>query len=478
MLPTGLRFELVFQKRKPFNLSTTEQMSDLKAYLLCRFANNSGVYTSWSGDSPIPTVVVDEFLPDWKVPDDAGIIVTHMHYRWEELAALRKVLQQDRVPVLILSDGIIEYRNVWEHPDLAEGSMFQPVLGHKLACIGRGQARVIESWGNAGYCEVVGLPRLDQIDFANIAQPQSTGPFRVLVATATTPAFDQTQRDTVVESLKQLKDWFSKNPVLPDGDGDQGRPIEVVWRLSDGLESDIGLEVAPGKNESAPDQRPPIGKAMESVDAVITTPSTMILESMLRKRPTAVLDFHNSPCYFSTPWTIKTADQIGFTIGELAAPPKHKMMFQEFVLQDQLEFLTPAKPRMLELVEAMVAAGVEARQSGNGIKLPARMLLDPQSGFVAVPDSFELRSLYSNNSGSSNGDQSAFQNREIDQLQIELAAAIKRLEQLPAELVEKNHHIANLNEKLDRARARVDEMHARVVAIRKRFGVKPLDQEE
>ena len=146
--------------------------------------------------------------------------------------------------------------------------------------------------------------------------------------------------------------------------------------------------------------------------------------------------------------------------------------------RDQLEFLTPAKPRMLELVEAMVAAGVEARQSGNGIKLPARMLLDPQSGFVAVPDSFELRSLYSNNSGSSNGDQSAFQNREIDQLQIELAAAIKRLEQLPAELVEKNHHIANLNEKLDRARARVDEMHARVVAIRKRFGVKPLDQEE
>ena len=458
-------------------------MLDLKAYLLCRFAHNSGVYTSWSGDSPIPTVVVDEFLPDWDVPEDAGIIITHMHYRWEELAALRKVLQQDRVPVLILSDGIIEYRNVWEHPDLAQGSMFQPVLGHKLACIGRGQARVIESWGNAGYCEVVGLPRLDQIDFANTAQPDSAGSFRVLVATATTPAFNTAQRETVVESLKQLKDWFAKNPVLSSSNGDQARPIEVVWRLSDGLESDIGLELESSENESDPDQRPPIGEAMESVDAVITTASTMILESMLRKRPTAVLDFHNSPCYFSTPWMIKSSDQIGFTIGELAAPPKHKMMFQEFVLQDQLEFRTPAKPRMLELVEAMVAAGVEARQSGNGIKLPARMLADPQSGFAAVPESFELSSLYSGNSG--NGDHSAFQNREIDQLQIELAAAIKRLEQLPAELVEKNHHIAHLNrhitqlnEKLDRARARVDEMHDRVVAIRKRFGVKPVDQEE
>jgi len=442
-------------------------MSDLKAYLLCRFAHNSGVYTSWSGDSPIPTVVVDEFLPDWEVPDDAGIIITHMHYRWEELTALRKVLQQDRVPVLILSDGIVEYRNVWEHPELAKGSMFQPVLGHKLACIGRGQARIIESWGNAGYCEVVGLPRLDQIESASIDPPSVSGPFRVLVATATTPAFDQTQRDTVVKSLKQLKDWFAKNPVLPARDGNHGRPIEVVWRLSDGLEPDIGLEVS--ENEFAWDQRPPIGEVMESVDAVITTASTMILESMLRKRPTAVLDFHNSPCYFSTPWMIKTAEQIGFTVGELAASPKHKMMFQEFVLQDQLEFRTPAKPRMLELVEAMVAAGVEARQSGKGIKLPARMLHDQQFGFAAVPESFELRSLYSS---------SAFQNREIDQLQVELAAAINRLKQLPAELVEKNHHIVHLNEKLDRARARVDELHDRVVAIRKRFGVKPLDHDE
>ena len=211
-------------------------MSDLKAYLLCRFAHKSGVYTSWSDDSPIPTVVVDEFLPDWTVPDDAGIIITHMHYRWEEIAALRKILQQDRVPVLILSDGIVEYRNAWEHPDLADGSMFQPVLGHKLACIGRGQARVFESWGNPGRCEVVGLPRLDSVQDSvqgHASPPENSGPFRVMVATANTPAFDSDQRKTVVESLRQLKDWFSKNPLVP-GSQDQ-RLIEVVWRLSDGL---------------------------------------------------------------------------------------------------------------------------------------------------------------------------------------------------------------------------------------------------
>lgn len=434
-------------------------MSDLKAYLLCRFAHKSGVYTSWSDDSPIPTVVVDEFLPDWTVPDDAGIIITHMHYRWEEIAALRKILQQDRVPVLILSDGIVEYRNAWEHPDLADGSMFQPVLGHKLACIGRGQARVFESWGNPGRCEVVGLPRLDSVQDSvqgHASPPENSGPFRVMVATANTPAFDSDQRKTVVESLRQLKDWFSKNPLVP-GSQDQ-RLIEVVWRLSDGLEDEIGLDQAtseskPGKKS----QRPPIGEVMESVDAVITTASTMILESMLRNRPTAVLDFHFSPCYFSTPWMIKTAQQFEFTITELADPPKHKMMFQEFVLHDQLECRAPAKPRMLQLIKGMVASGTKSRQSGSSIQLPARMLPDTQAGFSIVPDSFELKSLYGTNP--------AFENREVEQLQIELAAAIKRLDQLPAELVKKNHQIVNLNQRLARARARVMELRGQLGEI-------------
>lgn len=436
-------------------------MSDLKAYLLCRFAHNSGVYTSWSDDSPIPTVVVDEFLPDWTVPDDAGIIITHMHYRWEELTALRKVLLQDRVPVLILSDGIVEYRNAWEHPKLADGSMFQPVFGHKLACIGRGQARVLESWGNPGRCEVVGLPRLDSVQTTAAASPQTSGPFRLLVATATTPAFDSDQREIVVESLRQLKDWFSKNPQVP-GQQDQ-RPIEVVWRLSDGLEADIGLDDETRHNGSDPDERLPIGEVIESVDAVITTASTMILESMLRKRPTAVLDFHFSPCYFSTPWMIKTAQQFERTISELNNPPKHKMMFQDFVLKDQLECRTPAKPRMLQLIKDMIAAGVEARKTGSSIHLPARMLPDPQAGFSTVPDSFELQSLYRTNL--------AFENREVDQLKIELAAAIKRLDQLPAELVKKNHQIVTLNQRLDRTRARILELRERMATLRKNFGV-------
>ena len=78
-----------------------------------------------------------------------------------------------------------------EHPELADGSMFQPLVGHKVACIGRGQARFSNPGGIPGKAEVVGLPRLDDVLNQEPAPIQSDGMFRLLVATANTPAFDE-----------------------------------------------------------------------------------------------------------------------------------------------------------------------------------------------------------------------------------------------------------------------------------------------
>ena len=99
-----------------------------------------------------------------------------MHYRWEGLAALRKLsADHPRLPLLVLADGILEYRNTWLNPGLPAGCMFQPLLGHKVACVGKSQARVLESWGNVGKCELVGLPRLDSVIPVPLEVP-TTGP--------------------------------------------------------------------------------------------------------------------------------------------------------------------------------------------------------------------------------------------------------------------------------------------------------------
>ena len=409
---------------------------------------------------PLPVEIVKENLHSWELPADAGIVVTHMHYRHEELAKLREIHDRGTVPVLILADGILEYRNTWEHPDLPDASMFQPLCGHKLACIGRGQVRVVESWGNVGKCEFVGLPRMDEIASRAVPPVRTDGPFRLLIATANTPSFNDSQRETVIQSLTHIRERLDKNPKV------NGRDCIVTWRLTDGLERAIGLpeREIPSEEWDAP-ARPPLSDVIDEVDAVITTPSTLYLESVLKKRPTAILDFHNRPLYVPGAWTINAPIHFNWTLRELADPPEHKMLFQDATLLDQLECEGSATDRLIELIETMVQNGKEARAGNIPIKLPHRIITDPHRGFSKVPHSFNIEKLYPDNA--------VFQEKDLRRLQLELTAAITRLDTLPAELIEKNDLVEHLIKALDGARLRANRMKDRVVAIRKRLGIKP-----
>ncbi|MBF0494867.1 MAG: hypothetical protein HQL28_07070 [Candidatus Omnitrophica bacterium] len=133
-------------------------------------------------------------------------------------------LKRRNIPTLHVSDGILEWRNVWENPMHKIGvspamPLFQPVLCHKIACIGRSQARILESWGNLGKCEVVGFPRFDKL----LDRKKNIGTGKVLsgcksltflVMTARTAAFTAEQIEIVKRSLIDLKTWFSKNGIV------------------------------------------------------------------------------------------------------------------------------------------------------------------------------------------------------------------------------------------------------------------------
>ena len=399
-------------------------MAKLRAYILWRYARQSSVYDQWLDQLPIEHEIVDEDPSRWSVPDDAGIVISHMHYRWDELSALRKITENNRVPVLVLTDGILEYRNTWEHPDLPEGCIFQPLCGHKLACIGRGQARVIESWGNPGRCEVVGMPRLDQMSSRPKTPIRSEGPFRLLIATANTPAFTTQQRDSLVDSLKYLIDRFRRKPNV------SGRPVELTWRLTDGLSNELELPELPS------DQLPSLHEAIDQADAVITSPSTLYLESIRRERPTAVLDYWNSPTYVTPAWSITANAHVDQVLTQLADPPAHRMMFQNFVLHEQLECSSAATPRLIQLIDAMVEAARVAKADDQALKLPARILPETRHGFPHIPEEFDLATLYPGHS--------AFEERDTNMLKLEAAAAAKRLNQLLATLAEKEHYIQQL----------------------------------
>ena len=408
-----------------------------RVYILCPFAGESSLYTSWLDRLTVPYTIEHDPAVLWEPPADAGLVVTHMHYRWEDLSVLRRLTtEHPKLPVLVLADGILEYRNVWQHPGLVAGSMFQPLMGHKIACIGRAQARILESWGNVGKCEVVGLPRLDSVVAVKNKKKPKSDKFRLLIATAQTPSFDDTQYQTVVKSLRDLQGWLNNNPKV------DGREVEATWRLTAGLDQEIGL---PQHDDEVDGQLPPMLDVLADADAVITTPSTVYLESVIKGLPTAILDYHNTPAYVPPAWTISAENQIGQVITELADPPLPKMMFQETTLHDNLECRSPASDRLIELIQSMIECGNKAAVSDSELEYPFRIVADPSKGFFHVLETFEIERLFPN--------VETFQNHDLRALQVELNAARECLDPLPKQLADCELDLINFKELLDECRA-------------------------
>ncbi len=294
-----------------------------KSHLLVLTADpRHPLYSSWLPHWKGPWTTVspaEAAVEHWR---EAALVVTHDTYVDPGRSRVQEIVAAD-VPTLILADGILEYRNTWEHPQLVPGAIFQPVLGHKLACIGRSQARVVESWGNAGKCEVVGSPRLDRYAQLRRRERKPGEPFRLLIMTALTKGLE--------------------------------RELNVP---SDASEL-TGLGIA---------------EVLQTVDAVLTTASTSMLEAMLLGLPVAVLDYDNSPAYVQPAWRVSAPEHLPTVIEELVNPPAPKLLFQDLTLHDALECATPATPRLLKLISEMIRHSEDARDRGEAPRFPAQIL--------------------------------------------------------------------------------------------------------
>jgi hypothetical protein len=274
-------------------------------------------------------------------------------------------------PTLYAVDGILEWRNSWELPEHGTCCLWvmRPVLSHKVACIGRSQARILESWGNLGKCEIVGVPRFDALASRRPRIRTPLEPLRVLVLTAKCPGMNDEQVARTTRSLADLKHWFERHARLGE------TRIEPVWRLTQGLEKAIGVE-----NQLADTTGKDLASVLAAVDAVVATPSTALLEGMLQGVPVAQLDYHNRPHYVPAAWRITAAEQFDEVLPELIDPSPARMLYQEFLLHDALECRTPATPRLIELIEAMHETAQQCLRRGQPLQFRRRMLRDSQDG--------------------------------------------------------------------------------------------------
>ena len=285
----------------------------------------------------------------------------------------------------------------------------RPVLAHKAACIGPSQARVIESWGNIGKTEVVGVPRWDGLA-TSASRLTSRRNCRFLVMTAKTPGFTDQQLARVKQSLQDLKSWFDRQADQPI----QGRSVEVIWRLTAGLEEELG--VANQLNDFSGKE---LATVLSKVDAVVSTPSTAMLEAMIMGLPVAALDYHNCPSYLQNAWSIRSADHINSVMPELVSPAETKMAFQRLQLRDAVLRETSATDRLERLISEMIRIAGEQIGIGQRLKFP-KQILQPIQGCDA--DSFVHKRFYPN--------VEEFARNDWTELQVELSHARREIRHL------------------------------------------------
>jgi hypothetical protein len=336
------------------------------------------------------------------------VITFDEHYC--ELANLIGVARQQGIATLQVMDGILEWRRTWDytrHGRPIDGRALplnQPAISHKIACLGRRDARILESWGNGGKCEIVGAPRLDSLLHlrrqGNVRpHPREGRKPRLLVMTAKTPGFTPEQVQTTLGSLRDLKQYFSQRPDL-----------DVVWRLTQDLHRDLGVS-----NTLADLTGGELRDVLLNVDAVITTPSTSMLEAMLLNRPTALLDYHNTPHYFEAAWTISAERHIAPIVADLLDPPPARLDYQDFLLDDQLACAgtSTATERLSRLIEAMLDSRRQRWEDGR--YLPRRIIADGDLETTAELPLGDLGRYYPHMPGTGEAD--------VRRLAIELAAA-------------------------------------------------------
>lgn len=212
------------------------------------------------------------------------------------------------VPTLLLVDGPLEWANVFSNPSLPAwvvregGGLYQPIVHDGVATIGEAQARVVEGWNRGRGVRFVSYANR-RIRSAS-SGPVRTEEFDLLLTSARTAAFDREERLALGGALERVA------RVISEGGH------RVLVRLFDPVLRRRVKRILPNARY---EEQGSSGDAIARTRAVIGTPSSVLLEAMVRDRPTATLDFRGTPRFYETGWRIDPTSNVAETLRSLLA---------------------------------------------------------------------------------------------------------------------------------------------------------------
>jgi sulfatase maturation enzyme AslB (radical SAM superfamily)/Flp pilus assembly protein TadD len=245
---------------------------------------------------------------------DLILLSREWSYDWRLIAAGAR---RAGIPVVYVMDGVLEWSYVWNNLSYVrgEGTVLQPLIASDLCVIGQHPARILAGLGLAPRLHITGLPRYDGFDRRRTLHAAARP--RIVVTTARTWGHNVEHQVSVLRALRDLKAWFDDHPWA-----------DAVWRIAPDLADEIGVK---------PANSGPLSAALAEAAALVSFPSTCVLEGMLKGLPVAQIDYRPVPAYVATGWEIRSPEQIESVMQELLHPPPHRLAHQDACLRDELE---------------------------------------------------------------------------------------------------------------------------------------------
>jgi hypothetical protein len=241
-----------------------------------------------------------------------------------ELKSFIDYCRENRIPTILMLDGIIEWKHFFENPkwsfDGNEAPYF-PVYCDKVFVPGSSTDRFLAFFGSAGKCEITGLPRLDYHKKKQTRKPIINNRKVIGVMSGNTAGYTKNQIEESKRMFNDIYHWSRSNPN-----------IEVRWRLRKGFDKLLDFNVENDNSSS-------LDKYLLNLNAVICQPSTVAYEAMVYELPVAIADYSIAPNYMHAAWEIKSPSSIPQIVNELLNPSILKMQLQQQLLEDNMAFV-------------------------------------------------------------------------------------------------------------------------------------------
>lgn len=211
------------------------------------------------------------------------------------------------VKTILFTDGIIEWENCHKNPYVLKSglSLYSPVIHQVFACPGKFESSFFHKNSIAFTPQKITPKKVHHRMSGNDIKT-------ILLTTANTPYFSEEERCRLKTIIREITIKC---------------PHKLVLRVFDSTLIDFE-EAKLLRNETSI----PFEDVLNEVDAVISTPSSVILTSMLSGKPTGQIIYRDAPIFLQSGWMIHQSCDITQTLNSMASAEKERMSYQEKII--------------------------------------------------------------------------------------------------------------------------------------------------